>query len=195
MLKRLGLPLILLTLLAGSLMPVGSQGNVEERLARVEKMLRGEETVELLSVKEIRANLVTLAQPGGSTGMVVRPASITIGPAAMAQCGNNLICMTQAYRGKPTLHIMREGVLIDEPDVGYFHLETEVLRILKRETGVAVSLSVEDGIPKVVVADETGYKTVIGVNETVSKDGTQHKTTAANVLFYNPEGNVIGEVP
>ena len=195
MLRRLGLPLILMTLLAGSLMPVGSQGNVEERLAKVEKMLRGEETIEVLSVKEIHANLMALAQPGASTGMVVRPGSITIGPAAMARCGNDLVCMTQASRGEPTLRIMRESVLLDDGDASYFLVETEVLRLAKARTSLVVALSVEDGSSKVLVADEDGYHTTMGVNETISKDGTTHKTTAAKVLFYNPEGNVIGQVP
>jgi hypothetical protein len=36
---------------------------------------------------------------------------------------------------------------------------------------------------------------VIGINETVAPDGIWHETYAAKIMFFNPEGKVIEEIP
>ena len=49
--------------------------------------------------------------------------------------------------------------------------------------------------PSITLGRFEGFKTHIGVTETVSPDGTEHRSSAARITFFNPEGTVINKIP
>lgn len=179
--RQYGLPLLLLLLLGAATSKTNSTDvTLEDRLAKLERMLNGNERIDHIKV----GNVYVAGKLQFDSFDDVHRIIIS---------GSHLSFQTlkpESERAEVEEKLKTASTPVERIPLEQQRWNTDVWLSDKIQVG-----DVQIGARQIAIEDARRYRTAIGINETVSPDGTQHTSSAAKIMFFDPDGKVIREIP